>query len=37
MKIEMKGIGLEEVFIVQKRKIQKSKLIGQRRDINLKK
>ena len=36
MKIEMKGIGLEEVFIVQKRKIQKSKLIGQRRDINLK-
>jgi hypothetical protein len=28
LKIEMKGIGLEEVFIVQKRKIQNSKLIG---------
>ena len=29
----MKGIGLEEVFTVQKRRVQQSKLIGQRREI----
>ena len=32
----MKGIGLEEVFTVEKRKIQRTKLIGQRRDITVK-
>lgn len=33
MKVDMKGIGLEEVFTVQKRRMQQSKLIGQRRQI----
>ena len=36
MKIEMKGIGLEEVFTVEKRKLHQTKLIGQRRDIIVK-
>ena len=33
MKVDMKGIGLEEVFTVQKRRVQQSKLIGQGRII----
>ena len=33
IKIEMKGIGTEEVFTVQKRRVQQSKLIGYRRDV----
>jgi|Transcript_20917 class 3 adenylate cyclase len=33
MKADMKGIGLEEVFTVQKRRVQQSKLIGQRKEI----
>jgi len=33
MKVEMKGIGQEEVYTVQKRRIQQSKLIGKKSQI----